>query len=570
MPAPRSFPRGVFLMGACLIAVSAHLHGQGSLTPPGAPAPTMKTLEEVEPRIAVQSLTGDATALHVIRVSGSYYLTDDLTGAAGKSAIAITANAVTLDLGGHVLVGKSDALMGIEIRGARTQIVIRHGTVRAFGTGGVVATASLTHSRLEQLVVSSSGPGIVVQDDAEGTVVRECTVGSANGHGIKLSTTTGAAEHCRVNGCTGDGIAGITASSVTNCEVSNIVGTGSGDIFGINTQNARGCTVRALSSSGGANGIFGPVVQGCVVESVSSTSGTYFYGIQGETVTDCRVSQVGIPAGSTGYPRGIQGQTVTGCSVRNIGNATTTFARGILAQNVQHCDVESVGHASTITNVVGVQSTIVGNTKVNFIYAGGGGFATGISADRVSDCSVSVVKKLGSGSGSATGINGATIGDCWVSEVAVDGTGLAAGIKDYRLARHTVVYQVSGGFDGTGVGAWTEREGRSEALTVKSASTRGIEVEDSHVVIGCTITTAPIGIEVNGQNCVVDGNNLGGAHSTAIRVASGSNTAQALVVRNQIRNATVKVVADSPAQIGPLINATGTIVATNPWANFTD
>ena len=64
------------IFGIMLIAF--HVQAQGSLTPPGAPATTMKTLEQVEPRIDVLTLSGDATYHHVITQPGSYYLSGNL------------------------------------------------------------------------------------------------------------------------------------------------------------------------------------------------------------------------------------------------------------------------------------------------------------------------------------------------------------------------------------------------------------------------------------------------------------------------------------------------------------
>ena len=91
---------------------------QGSLTPPGAPAPLFKTLDQLEPRIAVQSLAGDATAQFVITQPGSYYLTGNVTGVVAKAAIAIVATNVSLDLRGFALIGISGAPHAPTIAGA--------------------------------------------------------------------------------------------------------------------------------------------------------------------------------------------------------------------------------------------------------------------------------------------------------------------------------------------------------------------------------------------------------------------------------------------------------------------
>ena len=58
---------------------------QGSLTPPGSPAPTMKTLAQIEPRTSISSVP------FTISVPGSYYLTANLVTTV-SNAIVIAAN----------------------------------------------------------------------------------------------------------------------------------------------------------------------------------------------------------------------------------------------------------------------------------------------------------------------------------------------------------------------------------------------------------------------------------------------------------------------------------------------
>jgi hypothetical protein len=66
---------------------------QGSLAPPGAPAPTMKSLAQIEPRSPISLVP------FTISVPGSYYLTTNVTTTV-SNAIVIAANGVTLDLNG--------------------------------------------------------------------------------------------------------------------------------------------------------------------------------------------------------------------------------------------------------------------------------------------------------------------------------------------------------------------------------------------------------------------------------------------------------------------------------------
>src|SRR5438067_1632484 len=81
------------------------IFAQGSLTPPGAPAPTLKTLQQIEPRIDVQNApasavtTTDANYHYIITQSGSYYLSGNIV-ATKTHAIKIAAPDVVLDLSG--------------------------------------------------------------------------------------------------------------------------------------------------------------------------------------------------------------------------------------------------------------------------------------------------------------------------------------------------------------------------------------------------------------------------------------------------------------------------------------
>jgi parallel beta-helix repeat protein len=158
---------------AVLVATAASVLGQGPLTPPpGTPAPTMKSLEQIEPRTPISALPITITQ------PGSYYLTGNLTAADG---IRVSASNVTIDLNGFTIQGTGGSTgVGIYRTTTQTNTTVKNGTVRGFGFVGVSLG---DHSVVEALRVDGNGSGISV---SFGSVVRGCVSTGNSGIGISV------------------------------------------------------------------------------------------------------------------------------------------------------------------------------------------------------------------------------------------------------------------------------------------------------------------------------------------------------------------------------------------------
>jgi len=240
------------LVAAILVAHAV----AGPIDPPSGPiTSTLKPLGEIEPRVAVNALNtpGDAAALFVIDEPGSYYLTGNIVGEAGKHGVHIATGGVTLDLMGFDLAGVPGSLCGvIGDNNATDSVAVVNGSVRGWGDSGI--DLNLTHNiRIADIRAShNGGPGIYAGTNA---VVTECNAFRNAGNGIQLvrngsvmncfSRENGAAgivtlQGCVVWGCgafqnAGDGIAVNLASIVSNCSSRQSGG------FGITTEDS--CTV---------------------------------------------------------------------------------------------------------------------------------------------------------------------------------------------------------------------------------------------------------------------------------------------------------------------------------------
>src|SRR5688572_1585520 len=129
-----------FISAFQLFNVSAF--SQGSLNPPGPPGPTMKRLDEVEPRTNLQATpapagvdTGNVDYHFIINQSGSYYLSANV-GVTKANGIQVNAEGVTLDLNGFEISRTSGSGgSGIELVSTAHRTVIRSGSIQGFTNG---------------------------------------------------------------------------------------------------------------------------------------------------------------------------------------------------------------------------------------------------------------------------------------------------------------------------------------------------------------------------------------------------------------------------------------------------
>lgn len=211
----------------------------GDLAPPGAPAPTMKTLDEVEPRIPIGPLTtpGDADSVHRIDKPGSYYLTGNLAGQVGKHGVEIVANDVTLDLMGFTLTGGTGSLSGIF--STRTNLVVRNGVIRQWDGWGVNLSQGFSCVAADLIAADNGAGGVFL---AENSVIEGCIARANLGDGLAVSA------------------AGLIVDSTAVANSGFGLAAGSGSV------------IRSSRASGGLS--FGILVNGGVAEGCVSQSNT--------------------------------------------------------------------------------------------------------------------------------------------------------------------------------------------------------------------------------------------------------------------------------------------------------
>jgi hypothetical protein len=244
---------GAFMLGLIGPVAIPFLSHAGDMEPPGSPASTMKTLEQVEPRTPIHNSDLPMT----ITSSGSYYLAEDIPAANG--GITVNASNVTIDLMGFSFCGGGASAVYVDA--SAKNVTVKNGTVcnwtacairLEFSEDGMVLNvqAHNNHAGIcvgpysvvsECLVSESDYQGYVLE---HGSVITASTASDNGDDGIRCAPIGGGGS-CTITGCSayGNGANGILTSlgsTIENCVA--IGNSGDGISAGI------GSTVRGNSS----------------------------------------------------------------------------------------------------------------------------------------------------------------------------------------------------------------------------------------------------------------------------------------------------------------------------------
>ena len=548
---------------------------QGSLSPPGAPAPTMKTLAQMEPRTAITNLP------YNIYGSGSYYLTGNLTGLAGSNGITIATSEVTVDLNGYGLIGGAGTLDGIVVQGTRTDIVIKNGALRSWGGSGLEARP-VVNGRFTGLqasyntvngiavgnacIVSECGAyyntanGIVAYDTA---VIEGNTVQNNQAHGIVVSNScvirNNAVRQNSNNGITVDNDCLVTGNVCDHNGNGPAIGSG---IYAVGDRNRIEGNQFNLNDTGlsveGTNNYLAANTalhngNNYSISRPDNSINLLLCELPQSLDWPCKVTLAGslisggfeldgITINSDNVTIDLNGFSLIGAGGWN-GIAETMSFKNIAIRNGIICNWTQWGiklELSENVQVIGVQASSNGYDGIR---VGPGSL--------VKDC-------IANDSTYEEGINvgdGSTVIDCVASFNEETAFNLGAGCT----ISGCTAYHNGGGGIGVGSGSLIERCSSSHN------GTSGFSVEDGSTVSGCNSESNWFGISVYGSRNRIDNNHVSQG-GTGISVTSTNN----LIIRNSVTACTSNYSIVNGNATGILVNVTsgGAISNSNPWVNF--
>lgn len=355
IPVALLFVSGVLSCSICL--------AQGDLTPPGAPAPTMKSLSQVEPRTPISNLP------YTIHSSGSYYLTTNLEATSGD-AIHVSSSSVTLDLNGFTISSTTPdnayGGAGILVDNGLRDITVVNGHIQSgftnngsgvyAGSGfnyGIYCSGKSANVRVRGVSVSGVLYYGILLSSSDSTLVESCTVRTTGNYGITASVI----KNCTAMDCGGAAIDGNV--------VSDSVGQSSGGYGVYATSEAVNCS----GTSSTYEGLSAKLAENCFGSSTSD------YGLGATTAENCygqSSNYYGLSASSaqnsygasTGSGTGIYATSAINC----YGYSRNSY--GIHTQMAQNCEGWSDG-----TNSYGLYATFTATGCYGYTFTGTGLYA---------------------------------------------------------------------------------------------------------------------------------------------------------------------------------------------------